>query len=154
MSQFNFRLQKVLDLRERSAQHAAAQLVTAKDRAQVAQEAHDTLAAIRNAGGAQLAAAHGNAPTVGQIQNLNYLLEQLDQHVDQAAENAESANSGVETAQSELNLAHQAKRALDRLRERQHGDWQHALTYSDRQNMDSLALALYARQASHFTDES
>ena len=154
MSRFNFRLQKVLDLKERSAQRAAAQLISAKDRAEEARDALDTLSAIRLAGGAQLAAAHGGSSTVGQIQNISYLLEQLDQRLDSAAHLSESAQTGVATAQQELTLAHQAKRALDRLRERQLGDWQHALSHSDRQHMDALALALFARHSPQLTDET
>lgn len=154
MSQFNFRLQKVLDLKERHAQAAAAQLTNAQVRADEARDAHDALAAIRQAGGAQLAAAHCGTATAGQLQNISYLLEKLDQHVDQAAEVADAAQSGVADAQAEFTLAHQAKRALDRLRERQLGDWQHTLMHSDRQQMDAFALALFTRQNPHFSDET
>lgn len=154
MSRFSFRLQKVLDLKERSAQHAAAQLVVAKNRADEAREALDQLAAIREAGGAQLAAAHTGNSTAGQLQNLSFLLEKLDQHVDHAAVAAETADSSVANAQSELTLAHQAKRALDRLRDRQLGDWQHALSHTDRQHMDSLALALFSRNTSLLADDA
>ena len=154
MSRFTFRLQKVLDLKERSAQQAATKLVSAQDRASEAREALDTLAAIRDAGGAQMAAAHGGSSTVGQMQNISYLLDQLDQRVMSAADVAESAQSGVTSAQQELTLAQQAKRALDRLRELQLGDWQHALSHSDRQHMDALALALFARQSPQLSDET
>ncbi|MEP6619450.1 MAG: flagellar export protein FliJ [bacterium] len=154
MSRFSFRLQKVLDLKERSAQRAAAQLVVAKGRADEAREAHDQLAAIRDAGGAQLAQAHTGNTTAGQLQNISFLLEKLDQHVDYAAGEAQTAEHTVASAQSELTLAHQAKRALDRLRERQLGDWQHALSHADRQNMDSLALALFSRNTSIHADDS
>lgn len=154
MSRFSFRLQKVLDLKERSAQRAAAQLVVAKDRADDAREAHDQLAAIRDAGGAQLAAAHSGNSTAGQLQNISFLLETLDRHVDHAATIAETAEHGVADAQSELTLAHQAKRALDRLRDRQLGDWQHALSHADRQHMDSLALALFSRQSPLQADDT
>ena len=153
MSRFTFRLQKVLDLKERSAQRAAVHLVTAKDRADEAREALDQLAAIRNAGGAQLAAAHAGNTTVGQLQNISFLLEKLDQRVDNAAIASETAEHGVESAQSALTLAHQAERALDRLRERQLGDWQHALSQSDRQHMDSIALALFSRHSPHLADD-
>jgi flagellar export protein FliJ len=154
MSRFNFRLQKVLDLKERHAQAAATQLSLAQLRADEARDAHDTITAIRQAGGAQLAAAHSGSATAGQLQNINYLLERLDQRVDQAAEVAGVAQSGVDDAQAELTLAHQAKRALDRLRERQLGDWQYTLTQNDRQQMDALALTLHTRRKSHTSEET
>jgi flagellar export protein FliJ len=153
VSRFNFRLQKVLDLKERLAQAAAAQLVAAHVRAEEARDALVTLAAIREAGGAQLAAAHSGA-TAGQMQNISYLLEKLDLHVDQASEVAEAAQSGLADAQAELTLAHQAKRALDRLRERDLGDWQQTLTQNDRQQMDAIALSRFTRQSSPITDET
>lgn len=154
MSRFSFRLQKVLDLKERSAQRAAAQLVVAKDRADNAREALDQLSVIRDAGGAQLAAAHNAQSTAGQLRNISFLLERLDQQMDHAAVAAQTAEHGVASAQSELTLAHQAKRALDRLRDRQLGDWQHALSHTDRQHMDSLALALFSRHSPLHADDN
>jgi flagellar export protein FliJ len=154
MSHFNFRLQKVLDLKERHAQAAAAQLTTAQLRADEARDACLALAAIRQAGGAQLAAAHRGTATAGQIQNSSYLLEKLDQHVDQATEVVDAALSGVANAQAEFTLANQAKRVLDRLRERQFGDWQHTLMHSDRQQMDAFALSVFTRHNPHFSDET
>jgi flagellar export protein FliJ len=153
MTRFNFRLQKVLDLKERHAQAAATQLSAAQLRADEARDARDALAAIRQAGGSQLAAAHRET-TAGQLQNISFLLEKLDQHVDQAAEVANVAQSGVTEAQVEFTLAHQAKRALDRLRERQLGDWQHTLMHDDRQQMDAFALSQFTRQNPHFSDET
>ncbi|MEO8620363.1 MAG: flagellar export protein FliJ [bacterium] len=148
MSNFNFRLQKVLDLKQRHAQAAATRLVVAQHRADDARDAADALASIRHAGSAQLAAAHSGTSTAGQLQNISFLLERLDERRDQAALLAFTAQESVADAQGELTLAHQARRALDRLRERQFGDWQQTLNRNDSQTMDALALTRFARRAS------
>jgi flagellar export protein FliJ len=147
MSRFNFRLQRVLDLKQRHAQAAALQLAAAHARANDARQALQTLSSIRQAGGAQLAAAHSEQATAGQLQNISYVLERMDHRVDQAADVVKAASTQLEGAQSEMTLAQQAKRALDRLRERQLGDWQDGVRHMDRQQMDSLALNLFTRRA-------
>lgn len=152
MSRFNFRLQKVLELKEQSEQRAASELARAQDRADEARAAHEALAAVRAAGAAQLAAAHGQ--TVGQLQNIGYLLQQLDQHVTQASEVANDAQSGLRDAQASLTTAHQERRVLDRLRDRKKEEWQHAETQSDLQSMDSLALSRFTKQNPQHSDDT
>lgn len=147
MSRFTFRLQKVLELKQRHAQAAAMHLAAAHARANDARQALDALASIRQAGGAQLAAAHSEQATAGQLQNIAYVLERMDQRLDQAEAVVEVAATQVTGAQSEMTLAQQAKRALDRLRDRQLGDWQDGMRHMDREQMDSLALTLFTRQA-------
>ncbi|CAN5909912.1 hypothetical protein BH11GEM2_BH11GEM2_09790 [soil metagenome] len=147
MSRFSFRLQKVLDLKQRAAQAAAMQLATAHARANNARQALETLSSIRQAGGAQLAAAHSEHATAGQLQNIAYVLERMDQRLDQAEEVVQVAAAQVDGAQSDMTLAQQAKRALDRLRDRQLGDWHDGMRHVDRELMDSLALTLFTRQA-------
>ena len=154
MSRFTFRLQKVLDLKQRHAQAAAMQLAAAHDRANDARQALDALSSIRQAGGAQLAAAHSEHATAGQLQNIAYVLERMDQRVDQASEVVQAAATQVVGAQNDMTLAQQAKRALDRLRERQLGDWHDGMRSMDRQQMDSLALTLFTRHAPQRQDET
>jgi flagellar export protein FliJ len=153
MTRFTFRLQKVLELTELRAQAAASELSAAERRADDARSAQEQIAAVRVAGSEQLAAAHDGS-TVGHVQNIAYLLEQMDVHMDRASATADDANANLLGAQSALTLAHQAKRTLDRLRERQLGDWQHAVRQSDNQQMDALALTRFARNRLHLSDES
>ncbi len=154
MSRFNFRLQRVLELKEKSEQRAASVLANAQGRADEARSALEALAAVRSAGTVRLAAAHGESATVGQLQNFNFVLEQLDRHVSQAADAASSADSGVADAQAQLTAAHQARRVLDRLRERKKDEWQTAETQSDLHSMDSLALTRFSRQNSQLADDA
>lgn len=153
MSRFLFRLQRVLELRARHEQEVATSLARALDRADETREAHEMLAQIRKAGTEQLSAAHSANVTVGQLQNIGYVLEQLDQHVNLAADSAEAARTGVADAEQALTAAHQARRVLDRLRERQLGEWNHAQTQSDQQRMDTLALGRFISQNSQLANE-
>jgi flagellar protein FliJ len=149
---FNFRLQKVLELRERVEQVAAVRVAAAAERAQSARDAHEALAAVRAAGAEEIQRAHAHAPTVGQLSNLAFLLDRLDAHVDVSASEVQAADQVVEHAQGELNLAFQARRVIDRLKERQQEEWRVDVTQADQRTMDELALARYAQRISGETE--
>jgi flagellar FliJ protein len=153
VSRFLFRLQRVLELRAQHEQAVATSLARALDRADETREAHEMLAQIRKAGAEQLSAAHSANVTVGQLQNIGYVLEQLDQHVTMAADSADAARTGVSDAEQELTVAHQARRMLDRLRERQLGEWTQAQSQDDRQRMDTFALSRFISQNPQLTNE-
>jgi flagellar protein FliJ len=149
---FNFRLQKVLELRERGEQVAAARVAAAAERAQSARDAHEALAAVRAAGAEEIQRAHAHAPTVGQLSNLAFLLDRLDAHVDASASDLRAADQVVEKAQDELTVAFQARRVIDRLKERQQEEWRIDVTQADQRTMDELALARYTQRVSGETE--
>lgn len=151
-TRFDFRLQKVLELRERVEQAAAAKMAAATERAQAARAAHDALAAIRSAGAQELQDAHAHAPTVGHLANLAFVLDRIDAQLDASEGVVREADAGVEQAQGELNLAFQARRVIDRLRERHHDEWKHDVTQADRSLMDELALARYVQRIAKAED--
>lgn len=153
MSRFSFRLQRVLDLKEKVEQEKASELARAQAQSDQAQEALAALAAVRAAGAQQLAAAHGSHLTVGQLQNLGFVLGQIDAQVTRASDDADSAASAVRGAQAELTTALQQRRVLDRLRERQLDQWQHAESHADLQAMDDLALTRFTKQTPQATDD-
>ncbi len=152
MSRFRFRLQKVLELKAKSEQHAASELARVQGLAEQARQSHAALAEMRLSGSEQVASAHGSMVTIGQLQNMGFVLSQLDQHVDHAASGAASAQSVVDGAQAELTAAHQARRVLDRLRDRQKGEWQTAASQADLASMDSLALTRFTKSNSQLPD--
>lgn len=154
MSRFNFRLRRVLDLKEQHAKMAAIQVSIAQVRANQAHDAHAALAEIRQAGTEQLTAAHSGYATAGQMRNISFLMDTLDQNLNRAADAVASAQTVVTTAQGALTLAHQARRSLDKLRERQKDQWQHSMSQADRQQMDALALTLHSRPIRNTREES
>ena len=144
MSKFLFRLQRVLELRAQQEQSLAESLARALDRETEAREAEKSLHAVRRASSEQFAAAHSRSVTAGQLQNIGFLIEQLDQYVTIASGAADDAAAQADAAREQLVVAHQARRTLDRLRDRKHDEWTQAENRHDQQESDSFALTQFA----------
>lgn len=159
---FRFRLQRVLDLRERRAREATTALSSAQSHAAQARDeeaglvaARDTLAA-RAAPGVAGGAAGGaaapsaretNAPVessnVGTLRTLHFLLGRLDERVAAAATRTAAAERVVLQREDALRAAYRDQRALDRLRERQHATWRATVAAAEQQRMDEIALTRF-----------
>ena len=143
---FRFRLQRVLDLRERTEQEAAGRLADARERADAASRACQTLEAIQTDSRARLAAFPGNARSVGELQHADLLLDQLGQQVAHARDALRAAEGRVEQSLAEYTAAFQERRVLDRLRERHLDNWRSGEVQADRMTMDDVALAKFGRR--------
>ena len=148
MRQFIFRLQRLLEQRAEQEKRLAVALSEALDRANEARDAQETLDEVRRASREQLVAAHSGSVTAGQLQNIGFLLEQLDEYVAKASEDTEQAEARAESAREELIIAHQAKAALDRLRERRQVEWVRTDTMLDQRALDEFALTRFTANAS------
>lgn len=146
---FKFRLQRVLELRQKREQAVAVQLAEAQQAEEAARAECATLEAQREAGVQSSHAAPGTRPTVGQLQNLRLLVERLSERVEQAYAAHAEAEKVVQTRQSELTTAFQERRVLDRLRERDLSQWQANQAHADRQLMDDIALSRFVRASSN-----
>jgi flagellar export protein FliJ len=134
---FRFRLQRILELRERKQRDAATALVSAQTEAEQAREAQARLEAARAAlVESSMPGAATDAASVGTLRNLHFLLERLDSHAESAASAADVAEQTVAQRQDELRLAFQERRTLDRLRERHEETWRATAAAPDRQHMD------------------
>jgi flagellar FliJ protein len=142
---FRFRLQRVLELREEHEQSVATQLVQARDVASAAREVRDTLESART----DLAAQGRQPASVGELQNLSFLMEQLDVRMTDAHSAVGDADEAVDRVQSELRAAFQDRRAIDLLRERHLESWKAAETQLDRQTMDEIALTRFTQTAAN-----
>lgn len=143
---FRFRLQRVLELREQAEQARARDFAAAHDAATAAQREADAIAALREAQRDALDAAARGA-TVGELQHLTYVVDELDGRLDSAAQAVASADAQRHTAEQALRDAARDRRVLDRLRDR-HVERHHAsLVQQDRTTMDEIALAQFARRA-------
>jgi flagellar protein FliJ len=145
MSAFRFRLQRVLELRERVEQTAAARLAAARDEADAAGRALESLHALRAAGVGEIAAAHG-ARTAGQMQNLTFLIDRLDGRLEAARGASAAADAAVREREGEFTAAFQERRVLDRLRERREEEWRAETGGEDRRRMDEIALSRFVRK--------
>jgi flagellar FliJ protein len=144
---FTFPLQRILDLRAKREQEIATQLAQAQHDAAAARAAHAALEAVRSAEIDKLVAAHATERTVGQLQNLSYVLERLDSAVAEASGKVTAAEAVVQKVQDEFTAAVQERRVLDRLRERQHEAWKMGEVQLDRRVMDGIALSQFHRSA-------
>jgi flagellar FliJ protein len=145
---FKFRLQRVLEMRERTERDAARALAAAQDEAERARRAADVLAAAR----AELAAGAHDARTtpgtaVGAHPTNAFLLERLDERVAAAGAAVRAAEAATHGREDALRDAFRGRRTLDRLRERDEGAWRADAASADRQLMDEIALTRFAGAA-------
>lgn len=151
MTQFRFRLQRLLDLRSSHEQQVAMRLASAREEAAARMRRHDALAATETEGRRQLREAGSAA---GELQALGVMLEQLEQHVSIAALEAKDAADAAQSIEGDLRAASQARRVLDRLRERRAEEWRVEVTQEDRASMDEIALERFVNRSARATDQS
>ncbi|MEP6733522.1 MAG: flagellar export protein FliJ [bacterium] len=144
MSAFRFRLQRVLELKTRQEHELAETLARALDRASAASDAQKSLDAVRQASAEQFSAAHGGGVTAGQMQNIGFLIEWIDEHLSHASTLVSDAATQAESAREDLLIAHQARRTLDRLRDRRLEEWSVAASRHDQKTTDEFALTQFA----------
>jgi len=136
---FRFRLQQVLDLREKKERNLATQLVQALGDERDAQGTLDDLRAIREAG-IDLPTP-GAARSVGELSNLAFLLGALDGQIENATDAVGAAGHTVSEVKEALTGALQDRRILDRLRDRHQASHRLSEEQTDRRTMDDIALS-------------
>lgn len=138
---FRFRLQQVLDLREKQERHLATQLAAAIGAEREAKDALNGLRAEREAGAE--AANDGQSHSVGELANLAFMMQQLDDRIAGANDVVSAANSSVSQVQEALTAAFKDRRVLDRLRERHEETYRATAEQTDRRAMDDIALSRF-----------
>jgi flagellar FliJ protein len=146
MSAFKFRLQQVLDLREKQEMQSAAKLAEAESAADEARIARTALETIQNSGARALHEAHAAEPTIGHLKTIGYVIEQLNHHIVGAQSRVDAAEQLVDKTRTELTSALQARRMLSRLRERHLASWRVDDNAQDLRQMDELALSRFTRR--------
>lgn len=148
MTKFSFRLQRVLELREKKEQAAAAQAAAARTQADAAKAAREALETIRAAGRERMHEAHGRMtqlPSVGELRQMGVVLEALDTRVAQASTTHAAAEQTARAAQEQLAAAFRERRVLDRLKEKQQVAWQAEAIRQDLADMDGIALTRFVQ---------
>lgn len=143
---FRFRLQRVLELREKREQAQAVQLAKAEESASVARTQRDELQVMHAASRAQITSAHISDPTVGHLHHLGYVMGALDQRLGHASQNVTDAEGVVSEARVSLEAAARDRRVLDRLKDKHTGAFRAEESHRDRITMDEVALARFTRQ--------
>ncbi len=139
MTPFKFSLERVRQLRERAEKEAAINLARARVSERAAHEATSDADARARAASEALSAAPGQATRIGDLQPLAMLREQLGVAAERAAEQHAQAQSHVDSGQQLLGAAMQARRMLDRLREKQLDSWKEQAGREDMAVMDEVA---------------
>lgn len=138
---FRFRLQQVLDLREKQERHLATQLASALGAERAAKDTLNGLRAERNAGAEGV--QDGQAHSVGELANLAFIMQQLDDRIAGANDVVSAANDSVSQVQEALTTAFKDRRVLDRLRERHEETYRATTEQTDRRTMDDIALSRF-----------
>ena len=146
MSAFKFRLQQVLDLREKQETQSAAKLADAESVADEARIARDALETIQNSGTRAMHEAHAAEPTIGHLKTIGYVIEQLNNHIVGAQSRVDEAEKLVDKTRTELTSALQARRVLSRLRERHLASWRVEDNAQSLRHMDEIALSRFTRR--------
>lgn len=145
MTGFRFRLQTVLDLRERSERESAKRLLDARSEAEVARNAREDLEAVREAGRTLLTDAHGAGGAVGHLQNMAYVLGTVDQHIEDAHAVCQQADEHVVEQMTSYHEAFRQRKTIGQLKERKFEQWRSAEIKHEQKTMDEVALTRYAR---------
>jgi len=147
MTAFRFPLQKVLELRKREERASARELAEARKGAFEAQRAREDLEAVRDAGRSGLVKAHGAGGAVGHLQNLAYLVGQVDRRIDDAEARCRLADEHVVESTRDFQSAVRQRQTLDRLRDRRRDEWRSDQVRDEQKTMDDVALTRHARRS-------
>jgi flagellar FliJ protein len=138
---FRFRLQQVLDLREKQERNLAGQLATAMSAERAAKETLDGLCAERQASSAGVMS--GQSRSVGELANVAFIMQQLDGQIENANDLVTAANDSVSQVKEAFTAAFKDRRVLDRLRERHEETYRVTAEQTDRRTMDDIALSRF-----------
>lgn len=142
---FRFPLEKVLELRLEEEQRQARMVADARRDATAAREAVEHLEALRSTSRDRIRRAHVSGRSVGQIQNLEWMLERMEGEIREAESRARDADSVVSRCLEEFQRAVRDRQTLDRLRDRRRGEWEKDERDRDRKEMDEVALSRFVR---------
>jgi flagellar FliJ protein len=151
---FSFRLQRILELREKAEQAKAQALVSAQNAADTARSTRDSLATLHEESRSAIAQAQTAEPRIGHLQQLGYALQSLDARLESASEEVDVADGAVANARELLEAAARDRRALDRLKDRHAEQWRNDETQKDRLHMDEIALARFSRTPHTNTEDT
>jgi flagellar export protein FliJ len=142
---FKFRLQRVLEMRQQSEQDAASALAEARSAEEAALMERLRLEAARDEGMAQAVGSAASQPKVGQLQNLRFLVERLNDEIEAAQLEVEAAAAQVQEKLEVYSGAFRDRHMLDKLRQKALETHRSDEVQADRKAMDGIALARYLR---------
>jgi flagellar FliJ protein len=144
---FTFSLRRLLNLREEAEREAAVELAAAHADEVVARQVKEALDVDRAQARDVLLPAPGQESRVSDLQQVAFLIEQLDTHGENARESVDAAERAVEEKRSHLGEKLRDRRVLDRLQEREREEWRVSGQREDRAVIDDIARARFMDSA-------
>ncbi len=139
MTPFKFSLERVRQLRERAEKEAALNLARAQVAERAAHEETATAEARAQRASEALSAQPGQVTRIGDLRPIAMLRDRLGAAAVEAAQEHVHAQAHVDDGQRTLGTAMQARRILDRLREKKLGDWKVDADREELAVMDEVA---------------
>lgn len=150
---FRFPLEKVLEMRMEEEQRQARIVADARRDARAAREAVRNLEALKDASRERIRAAHDTGRAVGQIQNLEWIVERMDGELKNAESRARDADETVSRCLEDFNRAVRERQSLDRLKDRRREEWAEEARNRERKDMDEVALSRFVRAGDRLAAE-
>ncbi len=147
MKKFRFPLEKVLELRVEEERTKAAELASARREADDARKKREQIESARDTSRARLTEAHGSGGTVGHLQNLEYVVGQMDSQLADADAACQAADEQVESSRDHFTRAFRSRRTLDHLREKRLADWRLENGRQEQKSIDETAITRHGRDA-------
>ncbi|MBA4070799.1 MAG: hypothetical protein C0497_03045 [Gemmatimonas sp.] len=136
---FTFRLQRLLALRQMAENAASVTLGSARAAASAIHATQTALSARRAVARDTVFPSAGATRGVAELTRAALLVERIDGHVVEADKAARGADERVRDSLARLGERVQARRMLERLRERHLAEWTLGVERHEREVMDSLA---------------
>lgn len=152
---FKFRLGRLLALRARSQDRAAAELATAQSAADRLAAARTAAAQIGSSARLRMRPAMGEEQAAGEGRAMHWLSQQAEARVAALAAELALAEVEAEKCREELMMRTRDRRVLERLKDRLHETWREDSVRHDQHLMDDIALRMSTdRQATRTQDET
>lgn len=145
MTNFEFRLENLLELRAEAELEAAAELAVAQRAAEEACNALKAVETNRTATRERIAQLQMHGSDAGQLQALRLVLERLEDSVEAAEIDTIQAQESLGRARVTYHRANRERRALEELRTKQQEDWAREAARQDQRNMDEVAVMRHGR---------
>lgn len=142
---FKFRLQRVLEMRQQTEQDAATRLAEARNGEEAALVERLRLEAARDEGIEHAASSAALQPKIGQLQNLRFLVDRLNDEIAAAQVEVDAAAAQVQEKLDDYSTAFRDRHMIDKLREKALATHRTEEAQADRKVMDSVALARFIR---------
>jgi flagellar export protein FliJ len=152
---FTFRLGRLLALRARSQDRAAAELTVAQTAAGRIEAARTAAEDVSNEARLRTRPPVGEARAAGEGRAMHWLSQQADARVAALAAELALAEAEAEKCREELQLRTRDRRVLERLKERMLETWREDAVRRDQHLMDDIALRMSTtRLSTRINDET